>query len=256
MRSSLKGFLRDRVNDLLFQFDIELVRASKNFKNYIPFKATIKEARELGLSVGEYIDLKHNVPGATQQTIDQMMRLGVFSIKVNRVCEIGPGSGRYLEKVKQICAPNYYEIYETAKDWKMWLTQKYGVIAHAASAFSLDKTPSASIDLVQAHKVFPGLDVITICRYFGEMVRVTRPYGKIVFDILTEECLEDSLLDDWFASGAQYACSMIAKQFAVNFFCRRGCVFDGSFFIPMLPGITQYFIFTRCPETPGVTHLR
>jgi len=44
-----------------------------------------------------------------------MKKLGVFDGEIERVCEIGPGTGRYLDKVLKLAKPTYCEIYETAK---------------------------------------------------------------------------------------------------------------------------------------------
>ena len=82
-----------------------------NTRNFIPFEITIKAAQGAGLSIGDYIDsVINNIPGATQATIDGMSRLGVFSGQIAKVVEIGPGSGRYLEKTIEACSPSQYEI--------------------------------------------------------------------------------------------------------------------------------------------------
>jgi hypothetical protein len=176
-----------------------------------------------------------------------MARLGIFKDKIERVCEIGPGSGRYLEKILKICNPKYYEIYETANEWEKWLVQKYNVIPFPTDGRSLSHTPSQSIDLVQAHKVLPGQPSLWICQYFLEMARVVRDGGKVVFDIVTEECLDDITLETWIRSGAgyqHYPCLM-PKQYAIDLFCKQGFSFVGSFFIPMEPGKTECMVFAK-----------
>jgi hypothetical protein len=45
------------------------------------------------------------------------LSLGVYSGAVNWVVEIGPGSGRYVEKTLSVCSPSRYEVYETATKW-------------------------------------------------------------------------------------------------------------------------------------------
>jgi hypothetical protein len=236
------------INSVLGIADLGLIRRGSRFEDYIPFEDTLSSALKAGLSVGDYIDATYNVPGATQQTIDQLTALGVFSQRIEHVCEIGLGSGRYLEKTLQICHPCSHEIYETSRKWRDWLAQQYNVIVRATDGRSLASTPSCSIDLVQAHKVFPGLPVLTICRYFLEMARVVRVDGKIVFDILTEATLNDVLLERWLASEAQYPCSLVAEGFAINFFRKRGVSFLGNFYIPIEPGVTEYLVFSRSPS--------
>lgn len=73
------------------------------------------------------------MPGATQATVDELRTLGVYEAKPNTVLEIGPGSGRYLEKTL--------------------------------------------------------------------MARVTRPGGRIVFDVMTETCLDPSAVRAWATEG-------------------------------------------------------
>ena len=102
------------VNGILARADVKLVRRSREFDEFVPLRATQRRARAAGLSVSDYIDMNFNAPGATQETIDKMCQLGTFDNRPQRVCEIGPGSGRYLEKVKLLTSPQYYEIYETS----------------------------------------------------------------------------------------------------------------------------------------------
>jgi hypothetical protein len=249
MPSQLKSFARQSINSLLDPFGLELIRHTPytDYRDYIPFEETLLAAKAAGLSVGDYIDVRHNYPGATQETIDQMAALGTFKDKIDRVCEIGPGSGRYLEKIVKICSPTYYEIYETASKWEKYLVETYQVVAHPTDGKSLAASPSESIDLVHAHKVMPGQPSLVMCRYFEEMVRIAKGGGKIVFDIVTEECLDDATLKDWFAAGGgyqHYPCLM-PKQFAIDFFGRRGCTFVGSFFVPMKPGKTKCMVFAK-----------
>ena len=250
MNKSLKTTIGKSINVFLKSLDFKITRLSQpytEYRDYIPFEETIAGAKEADLSVGDYIDAKHNKPGATQDTIDQMSALEVFEGKVDRICEIGPGSGRYLEKIVKICIPTYYEIYETASKWEKYLEQTYQVIAHSTDGKSLASTPSNSIDLVHAHKVMPGQPSLVMCRYFEEMARVVRTDGKIVFDMVTEGCLDDATLKDWFIAGVSYQhypCLM-PKQFAIDLLSRRDCTFVGSFFVPMKPGKTECMVFRK-----------
>jgi hypothetical protein len=175
-----------------------------------------------------------------------MVDLGVFSGKIERVCEIGPGSGRYLEKTLKACNPDYYEIYETARDWREWLVQQYGVIAQPTSGSSLAHTPTRSIDLIHAHKVASSvLTFRTICDYFVEMERIVRDGGMVVFDLVTEACLDQVTIDKWLGTKFELPISMVSEQYAIDFFCKRGLSFVGSFFVPMEPVKSQYFVFTK-----------
>jgi SAM-dependent methyltransferase len=199
------------------------------------------------MSLGDCIDAKYVKPGATQETIDQMAKLGVFTRPIERVCEIGPGSGRYLEKTLHACNPAYYEIYETSKEWAAYLAMEYKVTVRPCDGVSLSHTPSMSIDLVQAHKVFVALPFLLNFRYFDEMIRVVRPSGTVVFDVLTEDCMNDPTLEKWVATarGWNWTPSVMPKQLVIEHFKKHNFTFTGTFFIPLIPGIIQYMIFSK-----------
>lgn len=250
MKTSLKSVTHRKVNQLLHIVGIEVVRYQHHWddpRSYIPFRETLHWAKLAGMTVGDYIDKTYNVSGATQETIDQMAALGVFTEQVHHVCEIGPGSGRYLEKTLAICHPSLYEIYETATDWAQWLPRQYPVILQPTDGVSLRATPTASVDLTQAHKVFPSTPFLVTCRYLLEMMRVTRKGGKIVFDVLTEKCLDDVTLTKWLNAGiapSSYP-NLLPEQYIFDFLERRGFTLVGSFFIPCAPGKTECMVFTH-----------
>lgn len=244
MTSYRKQLLKG-INKFLDLVGLELIRKGRAFEEYIPLERTLREAATSGLPLGEFIDNRYNLPGVTQLTIDKMLELNVFKNKIERVCEIGPGSGRYLEKVLGIAKPEYYEIYETAKPWRRYLVEKYQITAQYTDGYSLSSTPSKSLDLIHTHKMLYGNPIVTICKYFKEMVRVVKDDGYIVFDILTEQCMTIEMIEKWISSGVQHACSMTPKQVAVDFFIGNGFHYIGGFVVPLAPGVTEYFIFKK-----------
>jgi SAM-dependent methyltransferase len=126
-----------------------------------------------------------------------MLGLARLAEPVQRVCEIGPGSGRYAEKVIAAVHPKVYEIYETATDWLPHLKTLPGAVIQPCDGRTLASTPSASLDLVHAQKAFVYLDFATTVGYFREMARVVRPGGVVAFDIVSERCLDEEILDMW-----------------------------------------------------------
>lgn len=250
----LQGLARRAVKPLnlaLGVAGIQVVRSGPKpfveFQDYIPFKPTLAAARKKGMSVGDYIDSNHNLPGITQDTIDRLAAMGALHAGVRRICEIGPGSGRYLQRTIAVCKPERYEIYETAIEWRKYLADRYPVIAHAADGKSLSATADRSVDLVQAHKVFPGTPFLLTRRYLAEMARVVAPGGKAVFDFVTEACMDDETVDRWFESGAGYQAypSLTPSRYVTDFFERKGFTCDGHFSVVMKPGKTECFVFTR-----------
>jgi hypothetical protein len=252
MMQIIKRIARNGLNGTLRVVDLEVVRIAKNTHDwsdatqFIPLEETLAGAREANLPLGEYIDAKHNVPGVTQETHDRLVALGVFNEKIDRVCEIGPGSGRFLEKTLRACKPSRFEIYETARDWSDWLVKTYRVIPQPADGATLAHTPSSSIDLVQAHKVFPCTLFMTTCSYFTEIVRVTRPGAWVVFDVMTETCMDDANVPLWLQKGtSRIYPAIMPKAFVENFFKWHGFRLIGSFVVPMKPGRTECFVFRR-----------
>ncbi|MCQ4210900.1 methyltransferase domain-containing protein [Streptomyces longispororuber] len=244
--------LRSGVKRLLGRAGFDIVRSTNNrggVDDFLPFEATMRAARSAGLSVGDYIDdVMNGTPGATQSTIDALRALGVFSSAPDTVLEIGPGSGRYLEKTLKECAPGRYEIYETAEPWADYLVDTFGVVAQPTKGCSLAATPDASVDLVQAHKVFNTLTFLGTSRYFFEMARVTRPGGRIVFDAMTETCLAPDTMRTWATEGGDGHDSYPAalpRRTCVDLFASLGCTLEASFLARMGVASTEVLVFGK-----------
>jgi hypothetical protein len=227
------------------------------FSQFISFKQTLAAARAAGLPVGEYLERRHleGVRTARDQTMDGLDSLGVFSRPIERICELGPGSGRYLERITARCQPRLYEIYETSTEWRKWLVERHGVIARNCDGKTLAETESGSVDLVHANKVFPGLPLLVTSSYFQEMARVAHDGGWVVFDIMTEACFTPAHLDAWFAADPwawEWSPNMIARDYAIGVFAKRGLSLVGSFEVPLFPAITECMVFRK---TPAASHM-
>lgn len=218
--------------------------------NFIPFEATLRAAEEAGMSIGDYVDaVKNRTPGSSQGAIDKIASLGAFAKPSRTVVEIGPGTGRYLEKIIAAARPDRYEIYETAGPWLSYLVRSYQVVAQPTDGYSMAATADASADMVHAHKVFCSVPfMVTLC-YWQEMVRVIRGEGWAVFDIMTERCLEGDMMQTWALSGIRNGAypAVVPRQLAVDFFARHGFDLAGSFIVPMNPGTTELMAFRRRP---------
>ncbi|MBK3626604.1 methyltransferase domain-containing protein [Streptomyces sp. MBT49] len=244
--------LKSGVKRLLARAGFDIVRSTRvqgGVDDFIPFEATMRAARAAGLSVGDYIDeVMNGTPGATRSTIDELRSLGVFSAGPDTVLEIGPGSGRYLEKTLKECSPGRYEIYETAAPWADYLVDTFGVIARPTAGSSLAPTPDASVDLVQAHKVFNTVTFLTASRYFLEMARVTRPGGRIVFDVMTETCLDPGTVRTWATNGGRGHGSFPAampRRTCVDLFETLGCRLEAGFLAPLGVASTEVLVFRK-----------
>lgn len=242
---NIRRIVRNSVNSIFRQLGYEVVRLGNSTPrlSYIPIRKTLNSAKRSGLSVGEFIDRTSNIPGATQMAIDQMEAFGLFDREYTSICEIGPGSGRYLEKIKQKYNSAYYEIYEIEIDWANWLVSTYHVTAKHCDGKSLSDTPSESIDFLHAHKVFTCIPLMASLQYFTEIARVVKKGGIILFDIMDEDCLDQTILSKWFQVGYYYPV-MLSRQFTIDYFRRMEVQFLGSFYAPTGPGRSEYLIFS------------
>lgn len=244
--------LKTGVKQLLGRAGFDIVRSTNSrggVDDFIPFEATMRAARAAGLSVGDYVDeVMNGTPGATQSTIDELRTLGVFAANPSTVLEIGPGSGRYLEKTLKECSPDRYEIYETAGPWADYLVDTYNVVARPTEGCGLAPTPACSIDLVQAHKVFNTVTFLCASRYYFEMARVTRPGGRIVFDVMTESCLDPATMRTWATKGGaghgSYPAAM-PRRTCVDLFASLGCSLEAGFLAPMGVASTEVLVFRK-----------
>jgi hypothetical protein len=220
------------------------------FSEFIAFKETVKAAKAAGLSVGDYIERKH-LTGArtpTDLTLEGMASLGVFENPIERVCEIGPGSGRYLERTKNRCRPQHYEVYESSSEWRDWLVAQHGIIPRKCNGVTLSETESDSVGLVQAHKLFPGLPFLTTVSYLQEMARIAKSGGWVIFDIMTEACFTPEYLKAWFEAKPwdwDWAPHLVGRDFTVKLFQDRGLDLAGSFKVPLFPAVTECMVFRK-----------
>jgi len=238
---------RGGVNRVLRPFGVQIIRGHSSDPAIQPFlsaRKTLAAARRAGMSVEDYIDRYSAAPGATVETVDALLRLADFREKVERVCEIGAGSGRYAARVIISEYPDTYEIYETAGDWLPRLRSLPNVVLQPADGHTLSATPSGSVDLVHAHKVFVYLPLVVTIGYLDEMARVVRPGGIVAFDVVNEDCLDDQMTKNWVSSGATLY-GMISRSWLLERLAQHGLSLVGSHFVPLSGGRTELLVFRR-----------
>lgn len=194
---------------------------------FLDAKSTIKAARQKGMSVCDFLESKEDHPdkiGRRDRIIEKLKAIGVFE-NVSTVCEIGPGTGRYLEKVIALARPEIYEVYETDRGWVDFLEAEYGgncgctLRCHNADGITLQQTGTETCDLVHAHAVFVYLPLLQTLEYLKECVRICRPGGYIVFDCFLDTSFTWIVVELWLKGAYRFPVIIpghILEDFARN----------------------------------------
>jgi cyclopropane fatty-acyl-phospholipid synthase-like methyltransferase len=241
--------IKNQINSVLRLLNLRLIKANhiKNISSdlgYISAKETVKSAQKEGLSVCDYVEKMWGQEGETQKVIDNMEKFGVFQNANPTVCEIGAGTGRYMGIVIKKCNPKRYVSYEISADWSEWLEKEYDIISLESDGFSLKSTDENSIDLIHSHGVFVYLPFFDSLRYFKEIDRVARKNTIIVFDCITEDCLDKKSLNNWLKSEYNFP-RILPEKYIFDFFPSNKYKLIGNFFTPYGQGKSKYFVFKR-----------
>jgi SAM-dependent methyltransferase len=215
---------------------------------FLPARWTIGQAEKAGKSVGDFLDSYSAEPGTTAQTVDALLELsGLSPDTVDRVCEIGPGSGRYATRILSALQPSSYEVYETAQDWIGYLRGAFPTLTmQPADGHTLASTGSASVDLVHSHKLFGYIPFVTALGYVDEMARVVRPGGIAAFDMITDACLDAATTNVWLTEPDRMAIYSVApRAWLCDFLSHRRLDLIGSQYVPVSGGRTELLIFRR-----------
>jgi hypothetical protein len=208
-------------------------------------REVIELARARGLSVADYIEHEWGSPGRARAIVQRLREMGAVPGDLESVCEIGPGSGKYIEGILEVAAPQLYEIYEIERQRARWLARTYPVVVRSGDGERLSGSADASIGLAHAHGVFASLKTITCLAYFKELARVTAPGGHVAFDIICEECLSDDEVTSWLGTELRYV-NFLSKPFVIDFFSQLGLTLVGDFRFPLMVfGHSVYLVFTR-----------
>lgn len=211
--------------------------------SYIDCKDTVTDAKRQNLSVCEYVERRWNQVGATQKVIENISSISGL-ITVENVLEIGPGTGRYLEKIKKRFGTSKYVIYETDEEWSAWLAKNYGVFAQPADGISLSHELNEDYNLIHAHGVFTYLQFLHSLSYMAEMIRVCKKGGSIVFDFFDSEKFGQKEVEKWLAVGERYPV-LIPGGLVKKIFADKGLKFDGEFDNPYGQSYSTYFVFRK-----------
>jgi hypothetical protein len=208
-------------------------------------REVIALAARRGLSVGDFLEEEWGTPGRSREIVRRLHSIGAVPEDLQTVCEIGPGSGRYIERIRELATPSRYEIYETEQHRAQWLARTFSVVARATDGERLSGTADASIQLVHAHGVFASLKTISCLASFKEFARITAPGGHVAFDIISEECMSDDEVAAWLQTQLRYV-NLLSKPFIIDFFKRHGLTLVEDFRFPLMVfGHSVYLVFTK-----------
>ncbi len=180
-------------------------KIAKTGQGYLDATKTVKQSKSLGLSVCEYLENNETDPrkhGRRDRIIDELKNTGILK-NLERVCEIGTGTGQYLEKIIELSRPSRYDVYETDPGWVKFLQTEYNgrngckVICHPADGRKLSYNSDNTCDFVHAHGVFVYLPLLQSLEYLKECARVCRPGGFIVFDYYPAEEFNLAVAEEW-----------------------------------------------------------
>lgn len=201
-RNHLIQFAGHHVRRLLNHYGYDINRVGSGF---LDAEQTVSAAKKQELSVCEYLENAENdirKRGRRDRIIKELETVGIFA-HLRHVCEIGAGTGRYLEKVIDLGRPIVYEVYETNIGWTKFLSAEYNgrngckVVCHPADGHTLNYTADAICDLVHSHAVFVYLPLLQTLEYLKESVRICRPGGFIVFDYYPAESFTLTIAENW-----------------------------------------------------------
>ncbi len=178
----------------------------------------VSAARQSGVTLCEYLE-NNNIGGVGRRrdaVIERLLAAGAIQ-NVDRILEIGPGTGMYLERVVELARPGNIELYETSSGWRNYLGATFGkephnLIVHVPDGKSLAQSCDCSVDVVYTHAVFVYLPLITTIGYLEECVRVLKPGGMLVFDVFldTEFCF--ATIQKWRRESPEYAFPVVISR--------------------------------------------
>jgi SAM-dependent methyltransferase len=250
VRNLLLSGLKKIISRLLNRYGYTLTKAGLGF---IDAKSFIVAARKKGLSVSEYWESLIDDPrkiGSRDLVIRKLQAAGILD-SVSTVCEIGTGTGRYLERVIGLAQPETYEVYETDRGWVEFLKSEYAglngckLICHPADGNTLRYTHTDSVDLVHAHGVFNYLPLLQTMEYLKECVRVCRSDGYIVFNCFFDRTFSSlSAVEDWLAGPHRFPV-VIPEKLLDEFARVNNLRVLQSFSVPYGSGSVNYVIWQK-----------
>ncbi|MDR2695810.1 MAG: CDP-glycerol glycerophosphotransferase family protein [Deltaproteobacteria bacterium] len=211
---------------------------------------TEEAAQRAGLSLNAYLESQEDTPkkrGRRDRIMAAMEERGLLDLAGKTVLEIGPGTGRYTEKILEL-QPARCEIYETAEDWTASLLRRFGATpgfaAQAANGRNLIHTPTATCDLVHAHAVFVYLSFINTVEYLMEISRVCKTGGHVCFDLFYDTDWSLFTARSWLLSGFSFPV-VLSRSILESVYADLGLALCGEFTEIYGASLSRYVVLRK-----------
>ena len=243
---------KNLISRLLLVFGYRLTRAGLG---YYDAEITVNGANLAGLSVCDYLESRERDErkrGRRDRIIEKLKSLGLFESSTH-VCEIGAGTGMYLEKVIVEAKPEHYEVYETDPGWSRYLQKEYapcyggGLHIHCADGVSLKETANGSCDLVHAHGVFVYLPALQSLEYIKEAARICKAGGHVVFDCYLDTTFSLTVTQSWLDSEWRFPV-IIPEKLLMEFASMHSLQLDATFSVIHGAASVDYLVFSKVSE--------
>ncbi|MBM3431315.1 MAG: class I SAM-dependent methyltransferase [Bacteroidetes bacterium] len=222
----------------------ELTVNRKGRVRYISCKETVEKANAANLSVCDYVEKLWHQEGSTELVINNIMTV-IKKDDIESVCEIGPGTGRYIEHIiKRLPTLGNYCIYELDSQWAQWLENTYKVKRQPTEGNNLKYENNNIHDLIHAHGVFVTLNLYNVFEYLNEMIRATKTNGYIVFDYYNESSFSDEIASILLEEKVTYPV-IIPEKIIKNFISIKKCKIISEFENKHGKGISKYIILQK-----------
>ncbi len=205
------------------------------------------DATRKGMDLGGWYEKRLNQVGRTDTVTDAIMN--TISIpEGGTFCEIGPGTGRYMQKFIEKARPQKYEFYEVQKKLAEYLVKALNynfceVIAREADGYSLKDTHSCSQDVIFANSVWPIIKYSNIYQYFLEMIRVCKVGGYVIFDAYTEDSYTERILNDKNCLLNEWR--LLPNRMIMDIFISRKMKLEHKFEFPYINFMGSWYIFKK-----------
>lgn len=241
---SIQRTLKNSANRLLAPLGLQLARSEPFRHAYLDKNETVLAAKEKNLSVSAYVQELWGSGALVRETMERMQKLGALTSATQTICEIGAGTGQFVEETLRVVKPLRYEVYEANHGWAEFLSQNYPVVIQPCDGVSLAATPNNSVDLVTSHGVFVYTAFLTTMSYLREIARVLKVGGYAFVDVACQHCFSPTDVEHWLAGEQRYP-AFLSCDFVQSHCESLGLKGRAEYMCGAGPGRTHYLLLEK-----------